>query len=426
MKQLTARLRGMLGNQLWRNTLMLYILQFSNYFFSFVTVPYQTRILGPIVYGRIGVACSVMAYFQLFMDFGFMLSATEDISKNRDDRDYINRKLTSITILKIFLVAISVLAMTGMCIFIPKFSDDPKLYISYLLAFAINSLMPDYLYRGIEKMTAVTVRTVCIKGFCTLLIFVFMRDSGDYLIVPLAQLAGNFFAVIATYIHVHKKLGYRFTKIKAGDLAKDLRRSAFFFVSRIAGTVYSATNVLILGFIDNVGVVTGYYTSADKVVTTAKNCLSPISDSLYPYMVKNKDFKLVKKVLLVTMPVILSGCLFVGFFAEKICVIVFGSEYAGAAPILIALLPLIAATLPSYIFGFPVLGAMGLSKFANTSILVGTIIHLIGWAVLYFTGNLEVMTLACLTSVSEISILIFRIAIVYKNRKIFNGNESKN
>ena len=90
---------------------MLYILQFSTYFLSLVTVPYQTRVLGPVVYGYVGVALAVMAYFQLFMDFGFLLSATEDISKNRDDKDYVNRKLTSITILKLVLAAVSMAIM---------------------------------------------------------------------------------------------------------------------------------------------------------------------------------------------------------------------------------------------------------------------------------------------------------------------------
>ena len=85
-----------------KNTVMLYILQFSTYLFSFLTVPYQSRILGPEIYGILGVAGAVMIYFQLFMDFGFLLSATEDISKNRDDKQYICRKITSIAVIKAF------------------------------------------------------------------------------------------------------------------------------------------------------------------------------------------------------------------------------------------------------------------------------------------------------------------------------------
>ena len=69
------------------NTIFLFILTFSNYLFNFITFPYQTRVLGPEVFGNIGFATSVMTYFQLIMEFGFMLSATEDVSKNRDNKD---------------------------------------------------------------------------------------------------------------------------------------------------------------------------------------------------------------------------------------------------------------------------------------------------------------------------------------------------
>ena len=63
---------------LLKNTVMLYILQFSAYFFSFITTPYQTRIMGPEIYGKIGYATAMMVYFQLFLDFGFILSSTAD------------------------------------------------------------------------------------------------------------------------------------------------------------------------------------------------------------------------------------------------------------------------------------------------------------------------------------------------------------
>ena len=45
---------------LYKNTIMLYIMTFSSYFLSFVTVPYQTRVLGPEKYGLIGVSTALM------------------------------------------------------------------------------------------------------------------------------------------------------------------------------------------------------------------------------------------------------------------------------------------------------------------------------------------------------------------------------
>lgn len=410
---------------LLKNTVMLYILQFSTYFFSIITVPYQTRILEPEIYGKIGVAIAVMSYVQLFMDFGFLLSATADISKNRNDRDYINRRLSSITVLKLILSAISFFVIGVLCGTVQMFSEDPMLYILYVCAYAVNAFMPDFVFRGIEKMTSITVRTVVIKLFFTVMIFILLKSPSDYLMIPILLLIGNIGAVISAYIHLFRKLGYSFGKITRYDLKSDFFKSLTFFFSRIATTVYSTTNTVILGAIDKVGIITGYYTSADKVLATAKNGLSPISDSLYPYMVKNKDFKLVKKILTVFMPIIVLGCTVVGIFAKPICVIVFGSEYEGVAPILTAMLPAIVAILPSYILGFPTLSAMGLSKYANYSIIAGTITHIVGLSILGICGHLSAVTLAAMTSVSEWSILMCRLFVVIKNRKRFSSKISE-
>lgn len=402
---------------LMKNTVMLYILQFSTYLFSFLTVPYQSRILGPEIYGMLGVAVAVMTYFQLFMDFGFLLSATEDISLNRGDRDYICRKITSIAVIKAFFAVISFAVMTLLCLAVPKFSEHKLLYFTYLAAYAVNSFMPDYIYRGLEKMTAVTVRTVIIKFFFCIMIFVFMHSSDDYMVVPMLLLIGNAGAVIAAYLHLFKSLHFHFAKVTLNQILSDLKRSSFFFYSRIATTVYSATNTVLLGFIDKTGLTTGYYTSADKIVNTAKNGLSPISDSLYPYMVKNRDFKPAKKMLKILMPIIIGGCIIVGIFARPICIFVFGAEYADTADILRAFLPAIAVILPSYIFGFPAMGALGISKYANISIFVGTVIHIIGLSVLLLTNSFSAVTLAGMTSFSEMSIFLYRYFVVCKKRK---------
>ncbi len=415
-KQISSKNRMLL-----KNTVMLYVLQFSTYFFSFLTVPYQTRVLGPEIYGLLGVAAAVMMYFQLFMDFGFLLSATADVSKNRDDRQYVCKKITSIAIIKLLFAAICFAVMALLCLMLEQFSENKALYFSYLAAFVINSFLPDYIYRGLEQMTAVTVRTVLIKLFSCIMVFVFLREQTDYMMVPGFLLIGNTAAVVGAYWHLFKTFKYRFVKVTAKEVMHDLKRSSIFFYSRIATTVYSATNTVMLGMVDSVGVMTGCYTSADKVLALAKSGLSPISDSLYPYMVKNKDFKLVKKMLLVLMPIIIGGCAVVAVFAKPLCVIAFGQEFEGAANVLRAFLPAVVAILPSYIFGFPALSAMGLSKFANHSIFVGSAVHIVGLAVMLATNTLNGVTLAAMTSVSEWVILACRVIVVYINRSRMKG-----
>ena len=87
---LRNRINGKRG-VLLKNTLMLYVLQFSTYFFGFIVVPYETRVLGPTIFGLVGAATAAMIYFQNVIDFGFILSGTADVSLHREDKTYLSR-----------------------------------------------------------------------------------------------------------------------------------------------------------------------------------------------------------------------------------------------------------------------------------------------------------------------------------------------
>ncbi len=401
---------------LFKNTVMLYILTFSTYLISFILVPYQTRVLLPEKYGILSVATAVMTYFQLVIDFGFLLSATEEVSLNRDDKKKLSKIFTSITADKIILALISFLVLFVLCGIIEQWKDSKVFFLLTFIATALGSLIPDYLYRGLEKMEAVTIRTVAIKVFFAAMVFVFVKKPEDYFIIPVLNIIGNSVALLFVYAHLYFKLNIKFVRFNIGDLLRSFKTSAIFFLSRIATTVYTVTNTVILDFVFG-SATAGYYSSADKLISTAKSGVAPITDSLYPYMVRNRDFKLVKKILLIIEPLIIIACTIVFIWAKPLCVWFFGAEYADVAPILRAMIPIAVVIFPNYIFGFPVLGAMGLNKYANYSIFVATAMHILILLVLYFTNTLNAVTLGVATSISECVVLIYRISVVIKYRK---------
>ena len=147
-------------------------------------------------------------------------------------------------------------------------------------------------------MGAITFRSIAIKFFFTVMIFVFVRTPEDYIVIPVLNIVGNAVALLFVYLHLYFRVGVRICRVKTSDLLHRFRSSAAFFLSRIATTVYTAANTIILDIL-SAGTMTAYYTAADKLVSTAKSGMSPIADSLYPYMIKNKDFTLIKKILLI-------------------------------------------------------------------------------------------------------------------------------
>ena len=87
---------------LLKNTAFLYILTFSNYFFGLITLPYETRVLGPEYFGILGFAAAFYSYFYIIFDFGFILCGTKKIAENVNDRNALVKIVSGITFAKIF------------------------------------------------------------------------------------------------------------------------------------------------------------------------------------------------------------------------------------------------------------------------------------------------------------------------------------
>lgn len=405
-------------NSLWTNTIMLYLLTFSNYFFSFITVPYQTRVFGAEIYGNLGFATSVMTYFQLVFDFGFLLSATEQVTRNKNDKKELSKIVICVFICKIALILVSAVVLAVVCIKIERFREDSLLFVLYFLSTAIYAFIPDFLYRGLENMKAITVRTVLVKLLFTVMIFAFLRDASQYYLVPVLNIFGNTCAVLGVMWHLKNKIGLSIVKVSFKEIRETFVTSSTFFYSRIASTVYSTTNTFILGILYGSSSKTvGYYTSADKLITTGKQAITPITDSLYPYMIRRRDFKLIKKLLLIGMPVLTFGCIIVAVFAEPICGILFGEEFTQAGTILRLLCPVVWCAFPGMMFGFPVLSPMGLAKWANISNIFGAVVQIILLVTLYVGNILNVYTICIATCITEILTLSFRLTVVWKNRR---------
>lgn len=411
--------------QLAKNTAFLYILTFSSQLLSIVTIPYQTRVLSPETYGVLGVAISVMTVLSLVLDFGMVQSLTPGVAAHSNDTKYLSRLYTEAFLGKAAMGAVcfAVLLIAVACSSYMR--AHAMLYVLYFAAYMVGALLPDYLYRGMEQMKIITVRTVAIRCFATAMIFVFMRSDADILVMPLCLLVGNAVAVAVCFRYDRAHFGVGFTRVRMRDVCAMAKLTFPFFVSRIASTVYSVANPFVLNMFYSGGAVVGFYSASEKFLSVSKSVVAPVADSLYPYMVKRKDFALVRKVLCVAMPVIIVGAAVLFVFADQVCAFLFGAQYAQAGDIVRCLIPAMVVIFPSYVMCFPVLVPMGLSKQANASNLVGLASQLSLLALLVVSGNLTVHALCIATSVSELLVFAYRCAVVYRHRDFFAASPKR-
>ncbi len=397
---------------LFTNTVMLYIMQISGYLFPLLTFPYLTRVLGRDTYGILTASSAVMSYFQLLVDFGFILSATRDCSLCRDDKKQLIRINCSVVQSKCLLSLIGLIVLLPVIGVVPLYRENALyLILSYLSVF-LSSFIPDYLFRGLEKMSSITYRTLGARTIYLILVFAFIHTERQFILVPVFNAASNLFIVAWSWWYVLKKfrLPYRFQSLTS--TLETLKRSAIFFLSRIASTLYGASNVFLMTLLGFPTGVLGQYGAADSLIQNARKMLTPISDSLYPYMVKNRNFKLLKRLLLIFMPVIVAGCVFLYVFAELFIRILCGEGYEQAIPVFRGFLPMLAITLPIYLLGFPTLSPMGMDKEANLTTIYASIFHFVGLTILVLTGKISVTAIIILTTCSECIVLFSRIVYV--------------
>lgn len=408
------------NRRLFSNTVFLYIMNFSSQLFNFISVPYLTRVLGPLVYGKIGIALSCMLYVQAVIDFGFILSATRKVSQNRENNSYLSNLLSSVLISKLMLSAVVSVVFLGI-IYCSSLSKDMAFYALYLISQVLYACLPDFFYRGIENMKIITYRTVLIKASCTALIFIFVKDASQLMLVPLFTAIGNGLAVITMYYDLSKNYKCQICIPSWRTVWAHFCDSAQFFASRIAGVVYQASNTIILSALYGDSVVTGLYASADKVVALTKSASSPIADSLFPYMVKHKNYRLIRRILMVACPLILVAATVCLIWPCEICAFVFGEAYYDAGKILRLLVPMLVCILPTYILAFPVMVPLGLTKKANLSNVYGLALEAVLLLTFHLTKRLNVYTLCICTSVVEVTVLMYRIICtinqVRKNNK---------
>ena len=105
------------------------------------------------------------------------------------------------------------------------------------------------------------------------------------------------------------------------------------------------------------------------------------------------------------------------FFAGPIIKIICGNGYEDSIPVLRAMLPLVVITLPTYLCGFPLLGAIGKIKYANISTIIGAIFHVLGLTLFYFLGILNFVSISLLSFCTELIVLSIRLYVVISTLK---------
>ncbi len=364
-----------------KNFTSLSLLQLANYIFPVITLPYLVRVLGPEKYGVINFAAAFSAYFVIITDYGFNLSATQEISVNRNDKEKVSEIFSSVLTIKIILFFLSSGIFFLIVNMFELFSNDAGLYSIMFIGVVGIVLFPLWVYQGVEQMKYILIINVAIRSVTVVSIFLLVKVENDYLLLAVIYTITQVMTGITGLFFAIRKFDLRYLFPSKVQLLEQLKKGWNLFLSSIWINLYTTSNVFILGLFAPNSVV-GYYSAADKVRIAFQGILSSMSQSVFPYVNKllaesyQKFISFNRKLLKISVMIgiIISSSLFL--FAEPIVKIVLGNEYSPSVIVLriIAWLPLIIFL--SNVFGIQTMLPLNYQKRFSQILFLAALINL--------------------------------------------------
>jgi PST family polysaccharide transporter len=377
------RLKG-LGGKLFKsriahNAASLYLVQACRKLLPLFTLPYLARVLGPSGWGDVAFTQSMGDFIGIFIEFGFLLSATRDLAQNRNSKEASGRIAVGTFGAQAALASLAVVIALAVSTQVPLLSSHPKLLSAGIIYGVAGGLSPIWLFQGLERMALVASLEVSSKVAALGAILLFVHSPSDEWKVLAFQSAAPVVTMLVGFWMAHRLLTLYLPSLAM--VWRALRMGWPMFLLRSGATTYSTGNVIILALFAPASIV-GYFASAEKLAKAMTGLLMPIRDAFYPRLSQlaahshgeNQRLTRISALIEVGCGLILSIAAFAG--AHVIVRIVFGRTFEPAVALLqiLALHPFITSLADA--IGFQSLLPAGKEAIVTKAIVVGGLVNL--------------------------------------------------
>ncbi len=401
--------------RVFKNLFSLFFLRGSLHFLHFITYPFLMRMLGVERFGLVVFGQSVIMFFSIITDFGFNLSAVKQVSVEREDKKRVEEVFNSVFLVKIFLAIITFVILLVLINFVEKFKAERLFFLlmyGYLVGYVI---FPIWFFQGMEDMKYITYFNLIGRFIYTVLLFVFIRKPGDYLLVPIFLSVSMILTGLFSFVLAIKKYNLRIFIPSFQQLWETGRKSFHFFLSNLFVSLYNYSNVIFIGlFLGNEAA--GLYSMAEKIFQAVTSLYYPLHDSLYPYMAKFKNFSFYKKIFRYSFLLNVVMLSVIIFTSKWIILIVYGKTYVQSVTVLKILSACGVIYLPALLLGYPLLGVSGKDSLVNNSIIFASVLHV--GLLLIISPLATIYLVAALTIFTQLILLLIRLYGISKVKLI--------
>lgn len=341
---------------------------------SFFVTVYLAKVLGAAGFGKLSFAFSIFAYGVLLSDLGLTILGTRRIAQQKDSPDTITSDVLSLRFILAF-IAFAILLLFSL--FFPLERETRVLLSIYSFSIFFYSLYLDWFFRGRERMAHIALSSIIIQIIYVTLVFSFIRQQQDLIRIPFLWFAGmgsgTAFLLIMFYLRNHRltfRMNFPLLKV-----------SIPLGIAAIMNQVYFHFDLITIGFIKGATAV-GLYNAGFKLITFLLSVDTAFAWVYFPmvsrFFTESKEklkkliFTSTKLIFLFVTPLAFAGTL----LAERLIVLIFGTEFSGAANAFRILIWAIPLTSIQTIFAFGLLGCHREKRY-SVAMVIGTVLNVL-------------------------------------------------
>lgn len=400
---------------LFKNTIWLFIYHFASLIVSLTLIPHLTRSLGLVEYGLLAFGLSFIALAGILIDFGFDLYCPYEVAKIRDNTVVLRRFVGAVYVCKATLFSLVIVGTLLFALISKDYSDSKPFIVSLLLPIFGAAIAPTWLFMSLEKFNTIAAPLIVgrIVYLLTTLLIVDSPDDVELVVLLLgwSQIISALFA-----INEMRKLECLPSTPLGSDVMDVFKGALAYFLSRAAIAGYTAGGGFVLGLFSTRSEVALYF-AAEQIYKGLQGLVSPIAQSLYPYMTRMKNVRLHLLVTVFSVVICLSVSVLFYLTGGYAIVAFFGESFRNSQQVLNIFLIALCISVPSILLGYPLLGAFGYGSFVNTSVVFAGILQGGVTVLICYVGLASAVTIASSVVVAESILLSLRL---WKAIKIVN------
>lgn len=322
-----TKLKGLTNTEnkkrLISNFMSLLVLRGFQFLIPLITLPYLVRTIGIENFGLVNFALSLGLYFGAIIQFGFGITATREIARNRDNHEKLEQIYSSTLSASAILAMVSAVLFMLIVVSFDKFNNYLNLYLFTLAFVVFQSLFPIWFFQGMEKMKYITYLTLTSNLGFLVGLFVFVKQEDDFYLVPLLQAISSLTIFMAALVLISREFKVNFSRPEMQEVKTILIEGRHAFISQLAPNLYNNSAVFLLGMFANNSIV-GLYTAATKVIDAVISFGYILSNTFLPYLSRDlQKYKIIQKIMLVS-GLVLTIATFI--MAKWITILLFSSD----------------------------------------------------------------------------------------------------